>query len=243
MIQAYPTSRACWPMHRISRRALSAYMRLDRFGCWLDKVELPDECELTCQRWLRATPPKRYAADLLYGDLLASEGLTILDIGGGLTSVSRALALRHHVTLIDVMAHDGDERVRRFRQGSPQLDIVTTDWFEAALLGPYDVVIAADIFPNVDQRLELFLERVLPLANELRLSLTVYNQPRFYATRRIGADEILNVLAWNGKVTRAVLQPYQDRIEGPDLAVFDNEDDVVFANGRQVIMLRIRGDA
>jgi cyclopropane fatty-acyl-phospholipid synthase-like methyltransferase len=230
-------------MHRIGRSELDAYLQDDRFGQWLDQSELPAERELTCQQWLHATPPKRYAADLLYGDLLMSEGLALLDIGGGLTSVSRALAMQHRMTLVDLMAHDGDERVRRFRQECPQLDILTMDWFAAPLAGPYDMVVAADLFPNVDQRLELFLDRILPLTKELRLSLTVYNQPRFYLTRRVGADEVLNFLAWNGRATRAALKPYEQLIEGADFAALDDESDVVFANGRQVIMLRIRGTA
>jgi 2-polyprenyl-3-methyl-5-hydroxy-6-metoxy-1,4-benzoquinol methylase len=234
---------ANWPMHRIGRRELDAYLLDDRFGEWLDRSELPAERELTCQQWLRATPPKRYAADLLYGDLLTSKGLTLLDIGGGLTSVSRVLAMRHRMTLVDLMAHDGDECVRHFQHECPQLDILTMDWFTASLAGPYDVVVAADLFPNVDQRLELFLERILPLTRELRLSLTVYNQPRFYLTRRVGADEVLNFLAWNGRATKAALKPYEQLIESPDFATLDNEDDVVFANGRQVIMLRMRGTA
>lgn len=228
-------------MHRIGARELAAYLEHDRFGHWLAQAEISDEHALTCQAWLRDTPAKRYAADLLYGDLLCRDGLAILDVGGGLTSVSRILAARHRVTLVDLMAHDGDERVARFRGAAPQLELVARDWFEASLEGPFDVAVAADIFPNVDQRLELFLERVLPVSRELRLSLTVYNQPRFYITRRVGAEEILSMLAWNGRTTQAALERFADRIEDADFPALHAGEDSVFVNGRQVIMLRLRG--
>jgi 2-polyprenyl-3-methyl-5-hydroxy-6-metoxy-1,4-benzoquinol methylase len=241
MSHAYPSEPASWPMLRIGSRELDAYLAQDRFGRWLDYAELPEERELTCQQWLRNTPAKRLAADLLYGDLLGRRDLSILDIGGGLTSIGRALAERHRMTLVDLMAHDDDERVVRFRKAAPALDLVAGDWFETDATGPYDVVVAADIFPNVDQRLELFLERMLPVARELRLSLTVYNHPRFYTTRRIGADEILSMLAWNGRMTQAALEPVSAMIEKPDWTMLHASDDSVFANGRQVVVLRLRG--
>lgn len=241
MIEELPAGSADWPMHRIGSRELSEYLCHDRFGRWLDQVERPEERELTCQIWLRSSPAKRYAADLLYSDLLRRRGLAVLDVGGGLTSLSRELVTRHRVTLVDLMAHDSDERVACFHQTASELKLMTQDWFEVEFAGPFDVVVAADIFPNVDQRLELFLERILPVTRELRLSLTVYNQPRFYTTRRVGADEILNMLAWNGRVTQAALEPFSDAIEGVDMKTLHATDDSVFANGRQVIMLRLHG--
>lgn len=241
MTKKYPKTQRDWPMHRIGSRELAAYLEHDRFGHWLAQTELPGEHALTCQAWLRDTPAKRYAAELLYGDLLQQDRLAVLDVGGGLTSVSRILAARHRVTLVDLMAHDEDERVACFRKAAPQLELVAKDWFETSLEGPFDVAVAADIFPNVDQRLELFLERVLPVTRELRLSLTVYNQPRFYVTRRVAADEILSMLAWDGRTTQAALERFANRIEGVDFPALHVGHDSVFANGRQVVMLRLRG--
>jgi hypothetical protein len=118
-----------------------------------------------------------------------------------------------------------------------------SDWWRCDFIDRYDLVIANDLFPNADQRLQLFIERALPIARVLRLSLTYYNRPRFYLTKRMDADEILCLLAWDGKQTANALVPFRDRIVLPDFAQFDEIDDSVFDNGRQVAVVTLRGDA
>ena len=127
-----------------------------------------------CHRWLLDTPAKRYAADLLYGDLLARRGLRILDVGGGLTAITRELAARHELTVVDLLAHDDRDVASRFRQSCAPFSLAVADWYDTAFGTPFDVVIAADLFPNVDQRLSLFLERYAKSGAELRMSLTFY---------------------------------------------------------------------
>lgn len=235
-------STGAWPMHRIGSDALRAYMLSDPFDAWLGANSAPNDGTLTCQRWLASTPAKRYAAHLLYGDLLAGSGLDILDVGGGLTTITRALASAHRLTLIDMMAHDRTEDIEAFRASCAPFTAEACDWYQSAARGPFDVVVAADLFPNVDQRLELFLERMLPVSGEVRLSLTYYNHPRFYLTRRLDGDEILCMLAWNGAQTAAALARFRDRCIRPAFDIFDAKDDSVFANQRQVCMVRLRGD-
>lgn len=229
------------PMHRLGRDVLGAYAAQDELAQALARYRRPGDEALTCQRWLDETPAKRYAAHRLYGDLLTREGLRVLDVGGGLTTLTRALAERHHLTLVDVLAHDG-EAAAAFQEGAAAFDLVRKDWHEAIAGGPWDVVVAADLFPNVDQRLAMFLEHVLPLTREARLSLTYYNQPRFYLTRRIGADEVLCMLAWDGQQTARALERFLARIDRPDLGVLEATSDSVYANGRQVCLLRVWGD-
>jgi hypothetical protein len=230
-------------MQRIGRELLDRYCRDDRVARLLAAETRPGDDELTIQRWLLQTPAKRLICELLYGDLLDGTGRHILDIGGGLSALTRRLALRHRYELVDLMVHDLPERVAAFRNFLGGTVIHDRDWWECNFLGPFDIVIANDLFPNVDQRLGLFLERLLPIAHEVRLSLTFYNQPRFYAAQRIGAEEILHVLAWDGQQTAAALARFRDRIAVPDFTQFDCMTDSVLANGRQVVVLSLRGDA
>lgn len=234
------TSRA---MHRLSTRVLADYLTDDPIAEWIGIHRHAIDDDLSCQRWLDATPAKRYAANVLYGDLLGQEGLRVLDVGGGLTSLTRALAGRHAYTLVDLMAHDNPSTVDAFFAKAPPFTLVKADWFSKIESGPFDVVIAADLFPNVDQRLALFLERTLPLAGEVRLSLTYYNESRFYLTRRIDADEVLCLLAWDGEQTSRVLARFSDRIDRPNFSVFSQVGDSVYPNNWQVSLLRLFGSA
>jgi hypothetical protein len=195
----------------------------------------------TSQRWLRDSAPKRLLYYDLYGDLLAGgRRLRVLDVGGGFTSLTRTLLEHHDYRLFDVIAHDDHRDLASLDASlggfwSPQ------DWFELEDDVDWDIVIANDLFPNVDQRLAHFVERFLPLCRELRLSLTCYDGRRFYTTRRVDADEQLVVVAWDAHQTRRVLEPYTDRIDG-DLSELGRGGESVFPNGRLVYLLRIRGD-
>jgi hypothetical protein len=231
------------PMRRLEAALVEEYLQRDRVAGLLQRESAPGDEELTVQRWLAETPAKRLTVDLLYGDLLEGPPRSVLDVGGGLSALTRLLAARHEYELLDLMAHDQESKIAKFRESLPGLRLHRADWWSAEISGPYDVVVANDLFPNVDQRLALFLDRLLPLAREIRLSLTYYNRPRFYLAKRLDADEILGVLAWDGRQTRAALEPYAARIERACLDELARTDDTVFANGRQVCVLTLRGDA
>lgn len=229
-------------MRRLVHRDLEAYSARDWIGELLTATARQNDEKLVCQRWLAETPAKRLVFAELYGDLLNSAGIRILDVGGGLSSLTRLLAERHNYELVDFMAHDAPEIVEGFCASGPSLVIHQTDWFAVDLIGPYDVVIANDLFPNVDQRLELFLRKFLPVCREVRLSLTYYNEPRFYLSKRIDADEILCMLAWNGRMTRLALEPFVERICAPSLEVFNADGESLFPNKRQVCLISLAGN-
>jgi hypothetical protein len=230
-------------MRQVTSCLLDAYCREDRIARLLIEESQPGDDLLAVQRWLRATPAKRLIYQMIYGDLLDRRGLRVLDVGGALSSLTRRLAAFHRYELIDLMAHDAPQCVASFRASLPRLSLRLADWWNCVLDGSYDLIIANDLFPNVDQRLELFLERMLPLAGEIRLSLTYYNRPRFYMTRRVDGDEMLCILAWSGRQTAEALTPYAERIVFPDFAQFtDSDAPSLFANGRQVSIVALRGD-
>lgn len=228
-------------MQRVGGGLLERYCRDDRIANLLSAEARVGDEDLTCQRWLVQSPAKRLIYDMLYGDLLAGAQRRVLDVGGGLSALTRRLASRHRYELVDLLAHDPPESAAHLL--APGAGVFhCRDWLECNLDGPYDVVVANDLFPNVDQRLALFLEWALPIAREVRLSLTYYNYPKFYLTRRVDADEVLCLLAWDGKQTAAVLAPFRERIAMPDFAQFDRRDDWAFDNRRQVVVMSMRGN-
>ena len=229
-------------MQLITKASVARYLESDDIRHAIESTRLDGDDALTCQRWLQDSAPKRAAYALLYGDLLRSEGRSVLDVGGGLTSLTREHAQRHRYTLIDLMAHDKPELVRAFTSSMSRLNHLQQDWFAATLDPSYDIIVANDLFPNVDQRLDLFLKAALPRAREVRLSLTYYNSPRFYITKRIDADEVLCMLAWDGAATRACLSRYASRVRDARFELFSESQDSPFANGRQVCIAILNGD-
>lgn len=226
----------------LTSRMLSRYLAADTISARLDALSRQGDEALTCQRWLRETPAKRLIYAKLYGDLLEDgPRLKVLDVGGGLMALTRQLAMRHDYTLVDVLAHDTTETAERMQMEVGRQFISQCDWYKFEAADRYDIVVANDLFPNVDQRLELFLQRFLSRAARLRLALTFFNKPRFYLTRRMDADEVFCMLAWNGRATRGVLEQFLDRGDTPKLSIFDQENPSLYPNERQVCLLEMRG--
>jgi SAM-dependent methyltransferase len=196
-----------------------------------------DDASATSHRWLVESPAKRMLYWRLYGDLLTERrGLSVLDVGGGYSSLTRLLAERHDYTVLELFAHEDADRMAA-------LDVelggfwLRGDWYRAAIEREFDMIVANDLFPNVDQRLVPFLDRYLARCRELRLSLTYFNAPRFYETRRVDADEILFVVPWDGEQLARSLEPYAGRAM-PDLGA---PAESLFANERHVAVAVLPG--
>ena len=229
-------------MKLVCKRWVEKYLQTDIILNLLNKISHVSDEQLLCHRWLRETPPKRAIFQELYGELLETGEKKVLDVGGGITALTRMLSEKNSLTLLDLLAHDNKEQVKTFLYSAPKLKICTQDWYDFILQENYDVIIANDLFPNADQRLELFIERFLPHTKEIRLALTYYNVPRFYITRRIDAEEILCMLAWNGEMTAHVLHKFSSRNKDFASSLFADNPTSLYPNGRQVCLVIIKGD-
>lgn len=180
-------------------------------------------------RWLVDSLPKRAIYDNLYGDLLQKKrSRKILDVGGGFCSLSKILITHHDYQLLDIMAHDDVSTLGNF--------LIRKDWYKFTP-AKYDIVISNDMFPNVDQRLELFLNKYLPITKEIRMSLTYHNTPKFYTTKRVDTDEIFCQLAYNGHQIKHILERFFTADFKDVLLNFPS----LFLNGRQIKILKSGG--
>ena len=219
---------------------LLLYLKDDVVAKKLKEINVSGDDELTCQQWLINSEAKRMIFKELYWDIINSTGLKILDIGGGLTSFTRQFARNHDYTLVDLLAHDDEIKAKSFANEAKKDFIHICDWYDVKDLGKFDIIIANDLFPNVDQRLAIFLDRFLPKAKEIRLSLTYYNEPRFYKTKRLDADEFFCMLAWNGEVLANILQNYKKHIIKANIDLLREENISLYPNNRQVCIVKMK---
>lgn len=197
---------------------------------------------LTCNQWLLDSPPKRFLFSALYEDFANGFTGRVLDVGGGLTAFTPFFANHFDYELLDLMHHDDPQLVRSMTESVPKGAVHTLDWQEFVPRGNYDVVVANDLFPNVDQRLGDFLDKFLPLTSEIRLSLTYYNNRRCYKVKRVDGEEIFFMRPWDGYRLSRELLLFEDRIVEPDFDFLELDEPSLFPNGRQVCVVTIKGD-
>jgi len=230
-------------MIRFDERLQAEYEKDDVILRLLESAERPGDTGFTSHRWLLESLSKRMIFHYVYGDLLEqdSDVLRILDVGGAYTALSRRLAQRHAYTTLDIMAHDVHEDLSVATRALPEQSWINSDWHDFEPEGKYDRVIANDLFPNVDQRLVLFPERYLPISWEVPRFSTYHDTALWDTAKRIDAEEIFHMLAWDGVQVRQVLEPYIERIQDPDLALFETDTPSLFSNGRQTCLVTLEG--
>jgi len=231
-------------MHLYDSGCEEAYGREDIILGMLAGAVAGNDTEFISHKWLLDAMPKRLVYWDVYGDLLQADAVRrrILDIGGGYCSLTRTLVRQHDYQLMDIMSHDDHGGFQSLIDSIGTPFWIDADWYDADADDSYDLIIANDLFPNVDQRLSVFLDKYLPKTYEIRLSLTYYNQPRFYRVQRIGGDETFFIVPWNGNQLAAALSQYADRIEDADFAALQGNAQSLFANGRHVCKVVLRGD-
>jgi len=152
------------------------------------------------------------------------------------------LLLQHNAyTLLDIMVHDSHKHLRDIEAAGHKRFWVNSSWSKFRPRYVYDVVVANDLFCNADQRLEMFLETFLPVARTIRLSLTYHNTPRHYEVKRVDAEEVLNIVAWDGQQVARVLKKFSRYIDEPTFSFLDRTKPSLFNNGRQVCSVTLSG--
>jgi hypothetical protein len=228
-------------MKLATQEGLTSYLEDDWVERFLLSEDEDNHAKLTCVRWMQDSPAKRFIFSWLYKDFMNGFSGRVLDVGGGLTTFTPCFGRNFKYELLDLMHHDDQELVQSMVESVPEGSIKQLDWMEFKPEGTYDVVVANDLFPNVDQRLGEFLEKYLPVTREVRLSLTYYNHRRSYKVKRVDGDEIFFMRPWDGYRLAKELLPFEDRIIEPDLSLLERDQPSLFSNGRQVCVLTIKG--
>lgn len=224
---------------------LEKYLSNDWILALLKENMTPADEKIRTNQWLLEMDNKRMIYGDLYGDILRGEidkKTRILDVGGGINALTKLLAMNSDYTLLDFLAHGGDEYLASFSD-KYQIKWLNDDWYDATI-DTYDIIISNDIFPDVDMRLELFIEKMLPKCKELRILLTWYNEPRFYQMGRRDDPEVLTFLSWDGEISALKLGKYYDRMcdtTKGELQQMVLEHDSIYRNGRLVGYVRLKG--
>lgn len=190
------------------------------------------------QKWLEAQPEKLFVHDLFYEFALGRRKFKVLDVGGGVTIDTLCFSHIHKYSLIDF----GVCKKTLLKDVPAMHEVFCGDWLDFKIGNrKYDYVLSNDLFPNVDQRLGLFLDKFLPCCKTIRMSLTYHQNNRWYAVSRPNGEK-LTMLAWDADYLSLVLSKHQSRIISPFIDLRGVQHESIFKNGRSVVFIEFRGD-
>ena len=222
----------------VSQKNVDNYLRDDDWVLKFIENNPRSEHHLQTDNWLEKSPAKRYIFNIFYKDIIKKNASKkrIYDIGGGISSFTNSLMEFNDYTLIDILTHGGDGEI--IKQNKHYL--AEKDWHDFTFK-PSDLIIANDLFPNVDQRLEDFLNKVLPTTKYLRISLTWFSELNFYKVKRVPSNEILFVKSWLTKDIKVLIKEYKTKIINYDSEVLDVLPTSAFKNNRNICCLEFKG--
>lgn len=192
-----------------------------------------------CNEWLISSLVKRWLFHEIYGDLLiqSSKRLKILDVGAGVNLVQKLIAKNHDYTVMDILNHDKKEICENFFK-MHGIKLINTDWFlRMADFEKFDLIIANDLFPNVDQRLDDFLQIVYNSGASFRILLTFYDN-KFYSVKRVDQDELMFIKSWNLQNVKDSLKNSLFQVKNEITISLDNASSTFFSNNRRVALFK-----
>lgn len=197
--------------------------------------------------WLLKLPWKPVEMQMIFGDLLQStkKNLKILEIAGSLSSITLSLVKNHDYTLVEEAYHETTSDYVKLQEYLGKSFIHLEDWYDFTPAADYDIVIVNDLFPNADQRLYEFIERYLPVTQELRMTLTYY-EDLFFKVSRIESGETLTMRPWGLREITTFIE-HLSKTYPQWCCDFDREQlqytdykGTLFTNKRNVLHMKIR---
>ena len=221
-------------MKTLGREELDKYLEDDYILRLLNSEKSGAFKGQQCHNWLVESPPKRMMCHYVYGSIFKSKSknLRVLDVGGGLSGLIPHLAESAEYALIEIA------NIEKMGEALNGVEVISGDWGAHVRNKKWDIVIANDLFPNVDQRLRTFLDRYIDCCKEIILTLTTFENGRFYKAKRLDGDEILTMAAWRKVDVSYILKEFKYTNEIGSCG--DNQDSL-FANGRHVSLVKVRG--
>ena len=227
-------------LRSISKSDLKIYSKSD----WIKNIACNDDLFLKknegTNKWLIESPPKRMIFDLMYGDLIQQnfkKKLKILDVGGGINLLQKYISKKHDLTVVDILSHDKKLASEEYCKYN-KINLIQNDWYNfLSIKSDYDLIISNDLFPNVDQRLGLFIDITKAIGCRLRILLTYYNNKKFYEVKRIDGQEHMFIKPWSlDELSNLLLnKKVIDR-----KSKLTKKEESLFANGRKLLMMEYK---
>ena len=142
----------------------------------------------TIDNWYKKSDAKKFVISKSLELISAINPSTMIEIGGGFTSFSTHLANNYSYINYDLLDHYAGTQ-------EPPNWLRNYDWRKIVDLNA-DLILVLDVFPNVDQGLEEFMNKVKD-GTKVIMTITLRENQKQYLTKRINENEYLTLVSWN----------------------------------------------
>jgi hypothetical protein len=150
----------------------------------------------TIDNWYKKSGAKKYIIYKSLELINAVNPSNMIEIGGGFTSFSMHLANKYSYVNYDLLDHYAGTQ-------EPPNWLRNYDWRKVVDLNA-DLILVLDVFPNADQGLEEFLNKVNE-GTKVIMTITLRENQKQYLTKRINEDEYLTLVSWNMRTLSTVI--------------------------------------
>lgn len=201
----------------------------------------PNDSDLICSQWLRNSPGKFEAFQRCYRGLVGG-GIPkgrIVDVGGGLNHITEHLLESGGYVLVDPIHHLSTGEKKLLTRIGEKDWLVKQDWADSNF-NNCDMIVANDLFPNVDFRIGKFLRTVHDSnAFELRMVLTVHHDERALHVKRDETGESLTVIPLPVREVVRELESFAPNVDFRQLLARPNHQSG-WPNGRYMYFLQFK---
>jgi hypothetical protein len=172
----------------------------------------------------------------LYKDLMGLPK-NIFDIAGGISEMTPMLSQRNNYFLVDPLTYvEHNDDFTKFLLDN-RINLITEDWLDylGDNITENDYIVSNDFFPNVDQRLQIFLAIAKQKQFNFRITLTWFSFNKFYKVKRIDCEESMIVSQYSDEILKTVLKDYVPISEIEE--VINSAKDTFFENKRKICIL------
>lgn len=188
---------------------------------------------LVIDQWVLDNMHKHYINCWIVQKLDDNELNDILEVGGGISYFTHYLSKRANYLNLDVFSHFTTNE--KFYMEKYQLNVIAEDWRTLDFQG-IETCIAVDIFPNVDQGLRTFLQKI-QTCKHVFLSFTVFEEEKHYRTKRVDGDEILTQVSWTLEQLKFSTREHINNI---DILRKNTNLESPFRNSRDVFLVHLQ---
>ena len=162
-------------------------------------------------------------------DFIQVRAKHVIEVGSGLNRFIPSISSKVDYTILDPLY--SYQPVQASRMENYGVEVIQQDWYGINTAKfKNKSLICMDLFPNVDQRVERFLN-ICQCSQNFIITLTINDSGKFYPCKRLDGDEVMTVSPWTSQMMNNLFY-------AKGLPTINIQKTNLFDNAREILVLQ-----